>query len=89
MSTPETGVQEWRDIPWPELEKNVHRLQRGGSIELPSGEKRGKSSPTATVTDEFLVGQMSGAARRVTQDNRGKNTPGIDGVAALGPEERN
>ena len=41
MSTPNSGVQEWRDIPWPELEKNVHRL-RGGSIELPSGEKRGK-----------------------------------------------
>jgi hypothetical protein len=24
----------------------------------------------------------------VTQDNQGKNTPGIDGVASLEPEER-
>jgi RNA-directed DNA polymerase len=28
------------------------------------------------------------AVRRVTQDNQGKKTPGVDGVAALEPEER-
>jgi hypothetical protein len=28
MSTPATGVQEWRDIPWPKVERNVHKLQR-------------------------------------------------------------
>lgn len=28
------------------------------------------------------------AVRRVTQDNRGKNTPGIDGVARLTPKQR-
>jgi len=28
------------------------------------------------------------ATRQVTQDNRGKRTPGVDGVASLKPEER-
>jgi hypothetical protein len=28
------------------------------------------------------------AVRQVTQDNRGKRTPGVDGVASLTPEER-
>jgi hypothetical protein len=28
MSTPETGVQEWRDIDWPKVESDVHCLQR-------------------------------------------------------------
>lgn len=28
MSTPATGVQEWRDIPWSKLARNVHQLQR-------------------------------------------------------------
>jgi len=28
------------------------------------------------------------AVRRVTQDNDGKNTPGVDGVAKLTPKER-
>jgi len=28
------------------------------------------------------------AVRRVTQDNDGKNTPGVDGVAQLSPKER-
>jgi len=28
------------------------------------------------------------AVRRVTQDNNGKNTPGVDGVAQLSPRER-
>ena len=28
MSTPATGVQEWRDIDWTTVEKDVHGLQR-------------------------------------------------------------
>ena len=28
LSTPATGVQEWRDIPWPQVERDVHTLQR-------------------------------------------------------------
>jgi len=29
------------------------------------------------------------AVRKVTQDNKGKNTPGVDGVASLTPVQRN
>ena len=28
MSTPTTGEQEWRDIPWSQVERDVHTLQR-------------------------------------------------------------
>ena len=47
MSTPATGVQECGGtFPGPELEKNVHSVQRRILSELPSGENTRKRSPT-------------------------------------------
>lgn len=86
MSTPATGVQEWRDIPWPKVQRHVHRLQRRIYRASQRGERR-----TVHRLQRLLMSSWSAkclAVRRVTQDNQGKKTPGVDGIAALEPEER-
>jgi RNA-directed DNA polymerase len=86
MSTPETVVQEWRDIDWATVERDVHGLQR-------------RIYQASLKEDEELVHRLQRlllssraaktlAVRKVTQDNRGKKTAGVDGVACLEPVER-
>lgn len=79
-------VTAWSDIPWPQVEERVHALQR----RIYRAEKEGKRR-TVRALQRLLLRSTSAkllAVRRVTQDNQGKNTPGIDGIAALEPEER-
>ena len=86
MSTPATGVQEWRDIPWPKAERNVHRLQK----RIYQASQRGEARKVHRL-QRLLLSSWSAkclAVRRVTQDNQGKKTAGVDGVAALEPEQR-
>jgi RNA-directed DNA polymerase len=86
MSTPATGVQEWQDIPWPQVERDVHTLQRRIYRTSQKGDRR-----LVHRLQRLLMSSWSAkclAVRQVTQDNQGKRTPGIDGIAALSPEER-
>jgi RNA-directed DNA polymerase len=86
MSTPVTVIQEWRDIDWTKVEKGVHTLQR----RIYRASQRGDVELVHRL-QRLLMGSWSAkclAVRKVTQDNQGKNTPGIDGVASLEPEER-
>jgi RNA-directed DNA polymerase len=86
MSTRATGVQEWRDIPWPQVERDVHTLQR----RVYRASQRGDMN-TVHRLQRLLMSSWSAkclAVRRVTQDNQGKKTAGIDGVSALEPEAR-
>jgi RNA-directed DNA polymerase len=86
MSTRATGVQEWQDIPWPQVERNVHKLQR----RIYRAAQRGDRKKVHRL-QRLLLSSWSAkclAVRRVTQDNQGKKTPGVDGLAALEPRER-
>jgi RNA-directed DNA polymerase len=86
MSTLATGVQEWRDIPWPQVERDVHTLQR----RIYRASQR-RDMKVVHRLQRLLMSSWSAkclAVRRVTQDNQGKKTAGIDGLAALKPEER-
>ncbi len=86
MSTPEMVMQEWRDIPWPEVEKDVHCLQRRiyrASLNV--------DRDLVHRLQRLLMSSRSAkllSVRRVTQDNQGKKTAGIDGIACLEPEDR-
>lgn len=76
----------WQDIPWPQVEANVHALQRRIYRAELQGQRR-----TVKSLQRLLLRSTSAkmlAVRRVTQDNQGKKTPGVDGVAFLEPEER-
>ena len=80
------GVQEWRDVLWPQIEKDVHCLQR--RIYRASRKEDGE---LVHRLQRLLLSSWSAktlAVRRVTQDNQGKRTAGVDGVACLEPEER-
>ena len=77
---------EWAQIPWRKLEKYVFHLQK----RIYRARQR---DDWQTVRGLQRLLRRSRAAktlavRRVTQDNSGKNTPGIDGVAKLTPKER-
>jgi RNA-directed DNA polymerase len=79
-------ITSWPDIAWAEVEARAHALQR----RIYRAEQRGQRRKVKSL-QRLLLRSTSAkllAVRRVTQDNQGKKTPGIDGVASLEPEER-
>ena len=76
----------WAFVPWLKLEQHVYRLQK----RIYRASNRGNVQAVHRL-QQLLMRSRSAqllAVRRVTQDNQGKNTPGIDGVAAVQPAER-
>jgi RNA-directed DNA polymerase len=86
MSTSETVMYEWDDIDWVKLERAVFKLQK----RIYRASSRG--DVTAVHRLQKLLIKSRGAAllavRRVTQDNQGKRTAGIDGIASLDDQEK-
>jgi RNA-directed DNA polymerase len=79
-------VTSWSGIPWPQVEACVHALQR----RIYRAEKEGNRRKVRSL-QRLLLRSTSAkllAVRRVTQDNQGKKTPGVDGILFLEPEER-
>jgi RNA-directed DNA polymerase len=87
MNTPNTKVMyEWKDIPWRKLEVSVFKLQK----RIFQATKRGNVK-TARRLQRLLMKSRAAAllaVRKVTQENRGKKTAGIDGVKSLEPKQR-
>src|ERR687889_597012 len=76
----------WQDIPWKKVHRHVFRLQK----RIYRATQRG-AIRTARKLQKLLVKSWYArllAVRRVTQDNRGKHTAGIDGVKGLTPPQR-
>ncbi|AXI24002.1 N-terminal domain of reverse transcriptase [Cardinium endosymbiont of Sogatella furcifera] len=76
----------WDIIPWRKLEKKVFKLQK----RIYQAEKR-KDIKNVHKLQKLLLNSISAkllAVRRVTQDNRGRKSAGIDGKANLNQEER-
>ncbi|MGC1307728.1 MAG: group II intron reverse transcriptase/maturase [Phormidesmis sp.] len=77
---------EWSALPWKQIEVKVFKLQR--RIYRASCRRQVK---LVHKLQRLLVKSWYGrllAVRRVTQDNRGKRTAGIDGVKSLTPSQR-
>jgi len=86
VNTSAQESNEWAQIPWRTLEKYVFQLQK----RIYRARQR---DDWQTVRGLQRLLRRSRAAktlavRRVTQDNDGKKTPGVDGVAQLTPKER-
>src|SRR5262245_24909210 len=80
------AITSWQGVPWPRAEANVHALQR----RIYRAEQQGQRRKVKSL-QRLLLRSTSAkllAVRRVTQDNQGQKTPGVDGVATLEPEER-
>lgn len=86
MSTAIQPMYEWKAIPWPKLQRNVFKLQK----RIYQASLRGDTNTVHRLQRLLLSSQSARllATRRVTQDNREKNTPGIDQQARLRPHER-
>ena len=86
MSTAIMSMYEWKAIPWPKLQRNVFKLQK----RIYQASLRGDTNTVHKLQRLLLSSQSARllATRRVTQDNGGKNTPGVDQQARLRPHER-
>lgn len=79
-------MYKWQEIPWRKLERKVFKLQKRIFQAASRGDRK-----TVRKLQKLLLNSWSAkclAVRRVTQDNRGKKTAGVDGQKALSPEAR-
>lgn len=86
MTTVQTPMDEWKKLPWKRIEREVFKLQK--RIYRASTQNDRKQIHRL---QRLLMKSRSArllAVRRVTQDNLGKKTAGIDGVKSLTPKQR-
>lgn len=86
MTTGKTPMDGWKTIPWKRIEREVFKLQK--RIYRASQQNDRKK---VHKLQRLLMRSRSArllAVRRVTQDNQGKKTAGIDGVKSLTPKQR-
>src|ERR1051326_845487 len=84
---PPTVVSEdWSMLPWRKLEQHVYRLQK----RIYRASERGNVVAVHRLQHLLMRSRSAQllAVRRVTQDNQGKKTAGVDGKTALTPKER-
>jgi len=76
----------WEHLPWETIERQVFKLQK----RIYQASQRGDVK-TVHSLQRLLMKSWSAkclAVRRVTQDNQGKKTAGVDGVKSLSPVQR-
>lgn len=89
MQQRQTSVKtrvEWREINWRKLERRVYKLQKRIYRASSRGNVKAVRRLQKTLMRSWSARCL--AARRVTQDNQGKRTAGVDGVCKLSPKQR-
>lgn len=79
-------VERWSDINWTKVERTVKRLQ-GRIFRAARAGKLGKLKSLQRLLARSSCAKLL-AIRRVSQQSRGKNTPGVDGVLCNTPDDR-
>jgi RNA-directed DNA polymerase len=85
-NSPLPGSESWNKLPWRKFEQHVYRLQK----RIFQAEQHGNTKVVRKLQKLLMKSRAARllAVRRVTQDNQGKNTAGIDGVKAVTPKQR-
>src|SRR5437016_4121257 len=86
MNTDENPMYGWNTISWKKIERIVFKLQK----RIYRAEQRGEVRRVRSL-QRLLMRSRSAkllAVRRVTQDNQGKRTAGVDGIKSLTPKQR-
>ena len=81
-----TTSETWSNVPWKKLEQHCFRIQK----RIYRANQRGNQRAVQKL-QKFLMKSEAArmlAVRRVTQDNQGKKTAGVDGVKSVKPKER-
>jgi RNA-directed DNA polymerase len=79
-------MDEWSALPWKKIERSVFKLQQ----RIYRASNRGDVK-TIHKLQRLLLNSRAAkllAVRKVTQDNQGKKTAGVDGVKSLTPSQR-
>src|SRR5947209_6577475 len=76
----------WRKLPWRKFEQHVYRIQK----RIYQARKRDKTRTVQKLQKLLTKSEAARllAVRRVTQDNQGKKTAGVDGVKSVAPSRR-
>ncbi len=77
---------EWKNIPWRKLERVVFKLQTQIYKASQRGDVKAVRKLQKTLMRSWSAKCLS--VRRVTQDNSGKKTAGVDGIKSLSPAAR-
>src|SRR5437868_15251978 len=81
-----TTSETWSKVPWKKLEQHCFRIQK----RIYRAEQRGNQRAVQKLQKLLMKSRAARmlAVRRVTQDNQGKKTAGIDGVKSVAPKQR-
>jgi RNA-directed DNA polymerase len=79
-------IEDWAQVPWRTREQHVYRLQK----RIYKAACRGHVTAMHSLQRLLMKSQAARtlAVRRVTQDNQGKATAGIDGIKSVSPAHR-
>jgi RNA-directed DNA polymerase len=80
------ATYEWVQLPWRKLEVAVFKLQKRIYKASQAGDNRRVHRLQRLLLKSRAAKLV--AVRRVTQDNRGKHTAGVDGIKSLTPNQR-
>lgn len=85
-ATPSPESEAWNELPWRKFEQHIYRIQK----RIYQARKRDKTRTVQKLQKLLLKSEAARllAVRRVTQDNQGKKTAGVDGVKAVPPTHR-
>jgi RNA-directed DNA polymerase len=78
--------QEWNQVNWKKLERRVYKLQKRIYQASKRGDRLAVRRLQKTLLHSWAAKMI--AVRRVTQENQGKKTAGVDGVKSLTPKQR-
>lgn len=79
-------MKEWAGVNWQKLEKRLFKLQKRIYRASQRDDVRAVRRLQKTLMKSWTAKMI--AVRRVTQDNKGKKTAGVDGVKSLTPTQR-
>src|SRR5213594_3010523 len=84
--TPDPESEAWNRLPWRKFEQHVLRIQK----RIYQASQRGNTRAVQKLQKLLMKSEAARllAVRRVTQDNQGKKTAGMDGVKSVKPKER-
>jgi len=77
---------EWKNLPWKKIERVVFKLQKRIYKASSRGDTKAVRRLQKTLMKSWYAKLLS--VRRVTQDNQGKKTAGVDGVKSPTPAAR-
>ncbi|VXD16387.1 RNA-directed DNA polymerase (modular protein) [Planktothrix serta PCC 8927] len=81
MNTVFKPMYEWETINWARVQRYVFKLQKRIYQASERGDVKAVRKLQRLLTNSWYAKVL--ALRKVTQDNKGKNTPGIDGIKRL------